>query len=160
MAEDVELDYEYYTQRALKRVVRDVLQITAELGATPGDHHFYIEFETRAFGVSIPETLREQYPDRMTIVLQHQFDNLVVSEENFAVTLRFKGAEARLIIPFEALVSFADPSVEFGLRFSPPAPTPRGAPEPPSAEAKDASPSTEPSKDGADVVRLDAFRKK
>ena len=172
---DVELDYQYLTQNALRRVVYDVLTITAELGAAPGEHHFYIEFLTQAEGVTIPRHLIDVYPERMTIVLQHQFENLIVREESFSVSLWFKGKQADLTIPYEAVTSFADPSVEFGMRFdavSTAAPT-----------AKENSADTEPEKDhekaesdnnnasvpeaedandgaGADVVELDAFRKK
>ncbi|NJM35978.1 MAG: hypothetical protein HC850_16275 [Rhodomicrobium sp.] len=133
--------------------------MTVELGATPGDHHFYIEFATRAPGVQIPDVLIDSYPERMTIVLQHQFENLVVRDDEFAVTLWFKGEESRLFIPFEAVTSFADPSVGFGLRFEagpgdPKAPSPD---EPPTQKAvKD-----EPAKpESGEVVSLDQFRKK
>lgn len=155
---DVELDYEYFTQRALRRVVYDVLSVTAELGATPGEHHFYIEFQTTAFGVSIPDDLLETYPDKMTIVLQHQFERLTVNETEFSVVLWFTGKQARLTIPFEAVTSFADPSVQFGLRFQE-ATAPAGATASPAETAKP-SESAASSKDGADVVRLDTFRKK
>ena len=84
-----------------------------------GEHHFYIEFLTQAPDVSIPDHLIEDYPERMTIVLQHQFQNLDVTEDGFGVTLWFKGKESRLEIPFHAVTSFADPSVKFGLRFEP-----------------------------------------
>ncbi|MFQ5563344.1 MAG: SspB family protein [Parvularculaceae bacterium] len=166
---DIELDYEYLMQNALRQVVRDVLAITAELGSAPGEHHFYIEFETGAEGVVIPEHLRETYPARMTIVLQHQFDNLSVDEDAFFVTLWFKGKEANLRIPFAAVTSFADPSVKFGLHFTDgeesapacaenaveeePAHEPAPAPETPKDEESDEGPS-------ADVVSLDSFRKK
>lgn len=161
---DIELDYEYLMQNALRRVVRDVLEITAELGEAPGDHHFYIEFETGANGVVMPDHLRETYPARMTIVLQHQFENLSVDDEAFFVTLKFKGKEANLRIPFEAVTSFADPSVKFGLRFvagedGAPShvedePTENKAPQSETAAAADDD------GDGADVVSLDSFRKK
>jgi hypothetical protein len=153
---DVEIDYDFLTQQALKRVVRDVLLMTEELGAAPGDHHFYIEFETQAEGVTIPDHLLTTYPARMTIVLQHQFDDLEIGEDEFSVTLWFKGKQARLTVPFEAVTSFADPSVQFGLRFDAP-----GADVPPKASApsvvemnKDASAKS------AAVLQLDAFRKK
>lgn len=160
---DIELDYDYLTQRALRRVVADVLHMTAELGATPGDHHFYIEFVTGAPGVSIPDVLRETYPDRMTIVIQHQFENLTVDEDGFAVTLWFKGRQSRLVIPFEAVTSFADPSVQFGLRFSEPleeeASARRATPIPAQASENEDDMS-DASKESADVVSLDQFRKK
>ncbi|MGE0410348.1 MAG: SspB family protein [Amphiplicatus sp.] len=159
---DVELDYEYLTQRALTRVIHDVLTLTAELGATPGEHHFYIEFLTTAYGVEMPDYLRGDYPEKMTIVLQHQFDNLTVDEDGFAVSLWFKGRQARLSVPFEAITSFADPSVQFGLRFNAIAPSPdpgmaeTEAPRPPDEKPE----KPEKPAPGADVVRLDAFRKK
>ncbi len=152
---DVEIDYDFLTQQALKRVVRDVLQMTEELGSAPGDHHFYIEFETQAEGVTIPEHLLAVYPTRMTIVLQHQFDDLEVRDEEFSVTLWFKGQQARLTIPFEAVTSFADPSVQFGLRFDAPASDQKAK----SAEPVPLKPEAEPAKSAA-VLQLDAFRKK
>lgn len=174
---DVELDYQYLANRALRAVVRDVLDISAELGAAPGEHHFYIEFLTRADGVGIPDHLLESYPERMTIVLQHQFYDLEVDDEGFAVTLKFKGKPARLTVPFEAVTSFADPSVNFGLRFDD-APLASNSPEqqeddnddaPEAAAAPPAKLPTKPAKaaepepakeSGGEVVSLDAFRKK
>jgi len=114
---DIELDYDQIMQNALRHVVKDVLTITADLGETPGDHHFYVEFLTDAPGVNLPDHLKAQYPERMTIVLHHQFDDLDVGNDGFQVTLSFKGVEARLAIPFDAITSFADPSAKFGLRF-------------------------------------------
>ncbi|MBB5518352.1 SspB family protein [Amphiplicatus metriothermophilus] len=157
---DVEIDYEYLTQKALKGVLRDVLEMTRELGEPPGEHHFYIEFLTDAPGVEIPDFLRESYPERMTIVLQHQFANLAVSEEAFEVTLWFKGREARLRVPFEAVASFADPSVQFGMRFLAPAEA-REAEQPESAApAPDPDETKNAADAGAEVVSIDAFRKK
>lgn len=119
--DDIELDYHFLTNNALKGVVRDVLALTQELGTAPGEHHFYVEFLTQAPGVSIPQRLLVDYPERMTIVLQHQFEALEVDDDHFEVTLYFKRQPARLIIPFDAVTSFADPSVQFGLRFDAPA---------------------------------------
>ena len=158
---DVEIDYEYLTQRAALTVVRDVLTMTAELGSTPGEHHFYIEFSTTAPGVSIPDELREAYPQRMTIVLQHIFEDLDVGLEQFSVTLRFKGKPSRLVIPFDALTSFADPSVQLGMTFNPDVigrerdDDEAAPPPPPPSEPKPA-----PESSGASVVSLDKFRKK
>jgi hypothetical protein len=154
---DIELDYEYLMQRAQRRVVYDALSLTAELKATPGDHHFYIEFLTGAFGVSLPDELRQEYPERMTIVLQHQFENLIVDEEGFSVSLWFKGKQSRLTIPYEAITSFADPSAHFGLRFH----EPEGAVSAPAAQTPAAklNEATAKAKE-ADVVKLDTFRKK
>lgn len=156
---EVEIDYDFLTQQALKRVVRDVLSMTEELGAAPGDHHFYIEFETQAEGVEIPDLLLDSYPVRMTIVLQHQFDDLVVRDEEFSVTLWFKGKQARLTVPFEAVTSFADPSVQFGLRFDASAGEQKAkiAAEPSAVEENE---DVAASAGGAAVLQLDAFRKK
>ncbi len=160
---DVELDYAGLMDDALRRVVHDVLHVTQELGAAPGEHHFYIEFLTTAPGVSIPDDLLDTYPERMTIVLQHQFKDLQVEEHKFGVTLWFKGEPSRLEVPFSAVATFADPSAQFELRFASHA-EPPGADTPPSDEAADAAAkddSEAPAEDGsADVVSLDAFRKK
>lgn len=156
---DIEFDYEYLTQRALKRVLFDVLTVTAELKQTPGEHHFYIEFATEAPGVDIPDHLREAYPERMTIVIQHQFDALEVSEEAFAVTLWFKGKPAHLTVPFDAVTSFADPSVSFGLRFVSEADASADQTES-SAEPEAKGEEDEEDPTGGEVVSLDSFRKK
>ena len=171
MSEDVELDYNDLIQIAQKRayrfLLRDVLNLVAELGDAPGEHHFFIEFITGAPGVSIPAHLKEQYPDRMTIVLQHQFENLTVSDEHLGVTLWFKGKEARLEIPFDVVVQFADPSAQFGVNFD--ATEGEAANEDEDESADDApdtpagsdDPDAAPIKpDGADIVSLDSFRKK
>lgn len=179
---DIELDYDSIMQSALRHVVKDVLKITADLNETPGDHHFYIEFLTEAEGVDIPDHLRQTYPHKMTVVLHHQFEDLVVEEDYFAVSLWFKGVEARLTIPFAAMTSFADPSEKFGLRFQEDdfADTPEDFPGEDNGEdagvtsmktgSKAASSSgtsendeddeTEEDDSSADVVSLDAFRKK
>lgn len=171
MSDDVELDYDYMMQRALRYLMRDVLELIADVGDAPGEHHFYIEFLTGAPGVSIPDFLREDYPERMTIVLQHQFEQLTVTEDGFGVTLWFKGKEARLEIPFATVTSFADPSVQFGLRFEPvdDDETEGSADDAPSASDSDnekpapddaAAEADNKDNDGADIVSLDAFRKK
>lgn len=158
---DIEFDYQYLMQRALKRVLFDVLSVTAELKQTPGAHHFYIEFETTALGVDIPDDLRAAYPKEMTIVIQHQFDALEVDEDGFAITLWFKGKPARLAIPFDAVTSFADPSASFGLRFSGASPAPADAEEKPGATTPEAkAEKSDKDETGAEVVSLDQFRKK
>jgi len=108
--------YDLLAQQALRGVVRRVLAEAAKNGL-PGEHHFYISFDTKAPGVQISQRLREKYPDDMTIVLQHQFWDLVVTEEGFEVGLSFKGVPERLSVPFEAVKGFFDPSVEFALQF-------------------------------------------
>lgn len=169
MSEDIELDYDYLMHKALRTLMRDVLEMVAELGDAPGSHHFYIEFATHGPGVDIPDHLKEDYPERMTIVLQHQFENLTVSDDQFAVTLWFKGKESRLVIPFNAVTSFADPSVQFGLRFEPaedkknfdkPSDNKHETKLTEDVEDAPTEDAEEKSSDGADVVSLDAFRKK
>ena len=108
--------YDLLTQQALRGVVRSVLTEAAKKGL-PGDHHFYIAFDTRAPGVNIPDRLRAQYPEEMTIILQHQFWDMKVGEEGFEVGLSFGGVPAKLAVPFAAVKGFFDPSVQFGLQF-------------------------------------------
>jgi hypothetical protein len=195
--------YDLLVQDALKGVVRKVL-IDSKDGL-PGEHHFYISFQTDFPGVRLSNRLREKYPQEMTIVLQHQFWDLNVTEHTFEVGLSFSGIPERLLIPFDALTGFFDPSVQFGLKFdsqdedeeeefdeAPPAPQPiRGSssepvelkqprkPQPaadkkpapetaPAAKAvSDAAPEESAKADAAEgapgsaeVVSLDAFRKK
>jgi uncharacterized protein len=107
--------YDLLVQDALKGVVRKVL-IDAKDGL-PGEHHFYISFKTDFPGVRLSNRLREKYPQEMTIVLQHQFWDLNVTEHTFEVGLSFSNIPERLLIPFDALIGFFDPSVQFGLRF-------------------------------------------
>lgn len=108
--------YDLLTQQALRGVVRSVLSDVAKKGL-PGEHHFYISFNTEADGVRMSERLRAQYPQEMTIILQHQFWDLTVTEQGFDVGLSFGGVTERLSIPFEAINGFFDPSVQFGLQF-------------------------------------------
>jgi hypothetical protein len=108
--------YDLLAQQALRGVLRSVLVDTAKNGL-PGEHHFYISFETRGEGVQLSQRLRDQYPDEMTIILQHQFWDLVVGEEGFEVGLSFGGVPERLGVPFAAITKFFDPSVQFGLQF-------------------------------------------
>jgi uncharacterized protein len=184
--------YDLLTQEALRSVLRRVLQDAAKDGL-PGDHHFYISFNTGAPGVRLSKRLRAQYPEEMTIVLQHQFRDLKVGEQGFEVGLSFNGVSEHLAVPFDAIKRFFDPSVQFGLQFETigtteeaaaqegaaasaeadkapakplPASKPPAAPAAVSEEpAKPAEPPPEgdaPRKGegGAEVVRLDRFRKK
>ena len=159
------LPYDAWTEEALRHVV---VRALAHVGAEglPGDHHFYISFRTRNPGVVIPSRLTAQYPHEMTIVVQHQFWDLQVDEGEgwFSIGLSFGGIPTTLRIPFAALTAFADPHVQFGLRFRPqeedaandqPAEAPAALPAPPEPEADAAAPSETPQ-----VVSLDAFRKK
>jgi uncharacterized protein len=164
--------YDVLARDALRGVLRRVLTDAAEHGL-PGEHHFFITFLSTAEGVKLSPRLLAQYPEEMTIILQHQFWDLVVTEDRFEVGLSFGGIPERLVVPFAAIKSFLDPSVQFGLQFEPsetaaeapaaklpavptPSALPVAAPEP-AAESKD-----EPAKtsEGAEVVRLDRFRKK
>jgi uncharacterized protein len=111
-----QIRYDLLTQQALRGVVRNVLADTAKKGL-PGDHHFYISFDTRAEGVQLSDRLRAQYPEEMTIILQHQFWDLTVGDEVFEVGLSFGGVPETLTVPFEAINGFFDPSVQFGLQF-------------------------------------------
>ncbi len=111
------IDYDALTQAALRGVVRMVLNQVIAKGGLPGEHHFYIAFNTQAPGVSMSRRLKEKYPDEMMIVLQHRFWDLAVTEEGFEVKLTFDGIPERLYIPFEALRVFFDPSVRFTLQF-------------------------------------------
>ena len=108
--------YDILTQDALRGVVRTVLEDAARNGL-PGEHHFFIAFDTRADGVKLSQRMRAQYPEEMTVVLQHQFWDLVVTEEHFEVGLSFGGVPERVLVPFAAIKSFADPSVKFGVQF-------------------------------------------
>ncbi|HEY8565594.1 MAG TPA: ClpXP protease specificity-enhancing factor SspB [Beijerinckiaceae bacterium] len=203
MAKDL-IRYDLLVQDALKGVVRKVLTDAARDGLA-GDHHFYVSFRTDLPGVRLSQRLREKYPQDMTIVLQHQFWDLGVTEHTFEVGLSFSGVPERLLVPFDALTGFFDPSVQFGLKFEiqgegaeatdaapeEPAeaakpllpiapPVPRLAPKAEPAPAKeprrpapvdaaknaDATKNEEPAGEaaaqdaGAQVVSLDAFRKK
>jgi hypothetical protein len=111
-----QIRYDLLTQQALRGVVRNVLADAAKKGL-PGDHHFFITFDTHADGVRMSDRLRGQYPEEMTVILQHQFWDLTVSDQAFEVGLSFGGITERLSIPFESIKAFVDPSVQFGLQF-------------------------------------------
>jgi hypothetical protein len=110
------IGYQALTDNALRSVVREALRRVAKQGLV-GSHHFYLTFKTKFPGVDIPDFLVEQYPDEMTIVLQHQFWGLKITEDHFEVTLTFRKLPAELSIPFAALTTFFDPGVQFGLQF-------------------------------------------
>jgi hypothetical protein len=117
MTGEVSIDYEALAQDAMRGIVRTALRQVAALGYLPGEHHFYIAFDTRASGVVLSKRLKERYPEEMTIVLQHQFRNLTVDDEHFEVTLSFDGKLERLAVPLRAVRVFFDPSVPYGLQF-------------------------------------------
>jgi len=192
--------YDLLVREALRGVVRRVVSDAAKQQSLPGEHHFYIAFETKAPGVRISPRLRSQYPDEMTIVLQHQFWDLAVTDVGIEVGLSFGGVPEKLFVPFDAIKGFFDPSVQFGLEFevvgdkaedgkpasaaasvpaSLPAASPALSPEQASAgdglgqpgndhaaagesatEAAAEAPASPKPESGAEVVRLDRFRKK
>jgi hypothetical protein len=137
--------------------MREALVRTAREGL-PGDHHFYVTFRTHAAGVAIPNHLLSKFPDEMTIVLQHQFRALEVGEDAFSVNLSFQSRSERLKIPFAAVTTFADPSVNFGLQFQVPGAQPAEATAVP-AQIPPPEPA-EPERPAAEVVTLDKFRKR
>ena len=172
--------YDVLAQQALRGVVRTVLADVAKNGL-PGEHHFKITFTTTAPGVRLSERLRAQYPQAMTIILQHQFWDLAIGDDAFEVGLSFGGVPERLAVPFEAITAFYDPAVQFGFQFetveaapradrdgaaTPTATAPPRVPaEPPEAlpapaAAKPQEPSGADDDGGGQVVRLDRFRKK
>ncbi|MCK8783438.1 ClpXP protease specificity-enhancing factor SspB [Roseomonas sp. NAR14] len=161
------LPYERWTEEALREVVVRALEYTAANGL-PGEHHFYLTFRTDHPGVVVPGHLRARYPQEMTIVLQHRFWDLKVDRAAglFSVGLSFGGVPSALTVPFAALAAFADPQVRYGLRFQPEDAPPAEAPAPeapPEAPADEASPAADPSAQAeapAQVVSLDAFRRR
>ncbi|WAP67425.1 SspB family protein [Jiella pelagia] len=188
MGQDL-IRYDVLAQEALRGVIRKVLSEVAKTGL-PGEHHFFITFLTSAPGVRISSRLREKYPELMTIVIQHQFWDLQVTEVSFEVGLSFSDIPERLLVPFSAIRGFYDPAVNFELEFDvqsavaanapaegqapAPAPTPmatatipgpaaRKAKEPAKAEKSgddDGTEETDAERKDAEVVSLDAFRKK
>jgi hypothetical protein len=159
--------YDVLARDALRGVLKHVLADAAEHGL-PGEHHFYITFLSKAEGVKISPRLLSQYPQEMTVILQHQFWDLVVTDDRFEVGLSFNGIPERLVVPFSSIKSFFDPSVQFGLQFEPndeaaveAAPVVETLPVAAASEAP-AETGDEPAKqgEGAEVVRLDRFRKK
>lgn len=171
MPEDL-MRYDLLAQNALKGVVRDALRI-AETSGLPGEHHFYIAFNTKHPNVRLSEKIAQRYPREMTIVLQHQFWSLHVFDDRFEVELSFDNVPEQLIIPFDAVKGFLDPAVQFGLQFEqaaadrkprevePPKPAKAEAPGPavPDNPVPEA-PASAPQDEAAKVVSLDQFRKK
>ncbi|HCQ66928.1 MAG TPA: hypothetical protein DIU07_18085 [Rhodobacteraceae bacterium] len=155
------IDYGNLMHDAMRGLIRDVLTGVAETGL-PGAHHFFISFDTGHPDVEIADWLSDRFPDDMTVVMQHWFDDLKVDEEGFAITLNFGNQPERMYIPFDAIRTFVDPSVEFGLRFET---------QDSEDEAEEAADATAPeevpmedaddddAKKDADVVSLDSFRK-
>ena len=149
-------------EAALRGVVREALARVAANGLL-GAHHFYITFKTGFDGVELPANLRAKHPEEMTVVLENQFWDLEVEEDHFAVTLSFQNKPGRVVVPFEAILSFADPAVKFGLQFQ------QAAAANEEGQSSDAAgsgaesmvkPSAKSDDKGAEVVNIDKFRKK
>jgi hypothetical protein len=171
---DTPLQYEKMVQDAMRGVAREALR-EAESHGLPGEHHFYIGFKTGAPEVEMPNHLRAQYPEDITIIIQHQYWDLQVDEAGFSIGLAFGGKREQLYVPFAALTSFVDPSVEFGLQFAQPETAEDSAPKsaetpPPASEDSGEPPAPKDGeapnagksegKAGEKVVSLDQFRKK
>ena len=151
------IDYKRLVSEAMRGLVRAALR-QVEREGLPGEHHFYITYATRHPEVRIPKTLVDQYPDEMTIVLQHQFWELRVDERGFAVTLGFGAARTPLYVGFDAVLRFVDPHAQFGIELEPAPPPP--SPGPPSQpEPGDEAPAPEGTHSG-NVARIDRFRKR
>lgn len=158
------IPYDSIVQEALRAVVGRVLgEIEASGGELPGNHHFYITFKTHAPGVSVPPSLRERFPDEMTIVLQNKFWGLTVEEDGFSVGLSFNQIPAELTIPYAAITQFVDPAVDFGLQFQATVadmePTTTVSPENDEPEQGNDGDVDGPD-DGSNVVTVDFGRKK
>jgi hypothetical protein len=151
--------YDKMVERALRGVIHDALSRAAQEGLKSA-HHFYIGFATQAPGVVIPPRLAERYPAEMTIVLQHQFWDLDVGDEAFSISLSFDKQIERLTIPFAAIRSFADPSVEFALAFAEPAPPATNEGALPALVEPKAKPTKDAARESGEVVALDSFRKR
>ncbi len=159
--------YDILAQDALRAVIRKVLGEVAATGRLPGDHHFFITFLTGAPGVRISQHLKAKYPEQMTIVVQHQFWDLKVSDTQFEIGLSFSDTPERLVIPFNAVRGFYDPSVNFELEFEVPMAEEEQAaaeitaiPVEPAAKQDAAETESGEEKKPASVVSLDSFRKK
>ena len=144
------IDYGNLMHRAMRGLIQDVLTDIAENGL-PGAHHFFITFNTRHPDAELADWLHDRYPEEMTIVIQHWFDNLEVDDEGFGVTLNFGNAPEPLYIPYDAITTFVDPSVEFGLRFE--------TQEYDDEDEEDEEPEPPRERGDAEVVSLDKWRK-
>lgn len=173
------IDYPGLIDGAMRNVVREALIHVDKFGL-PGDHHFFISFQTNYPGVSISPQLKSRYPEEITIVVQHQFWDLKISKERFSIMLSFNNIPEKLVVPFDALTAFADPSIKFGLQFhgKKPATNPangegeeavacpvtgkNGHEKPPMAAFEEEAPSEESAKAANDekVISLEAFRKR
>ena len=154
------IEYGNLMHRALRRLIKEVLEDVRDNGL-PGEHHFFITFDTQYPGVDIAEWLMDRYPTEMTVVMQHWYDGLEITDDGFAITLNFGDAPEPLYIPFESIQTFVDPSVEFGLRFESQSDGEEPLEEAPQEIEDIAEVEQEPEDNGdAEVVSLDSFRKR
>ncbi|MES2984236.1 MAG: ClpXP protease specificity-enhancing factor SspB [Pseudomonadota bacterium] len=172
------IDYPGLIDSAMRNVVREALIHVDKLGL-PGEHHFFISFQTNYPGVSISPQLKSRYPEEITIVVQHQFWDLKITKEQFSIMLSFNNIPEKLVVPFDALTAFADPSIKFGLQFhgkgpatmggsvdgeepvSCPATGRNGSEKPPMAAFEEEAPSEETTAANDEkVVSMEAFRKR
>jgi uncharacterized protein len=151
---DTTIQYDQLVDQALKSVIKNVLSEVAKTGL-PGDHHFYISFKTKYPGVSMPDYLRDEYPDDITIVLQHQFFGLKVFEKSFEVMLTFKSVPEKVAVPYDAITDFVDPDSRFRLQFDAQLPNTPEVINPDNVEDPDGDDSG-----GSKVLSIDSFRKK
>ena len=149
------LPYDGWTEEALRHVAVRAIEHAARHGL-PGEHHFYLTFRTDHPQVSVPARLLAQYPQEMTIILQHQFWDLKAEPDHFSVGLSFGGVPTTLVVPYAALTAFADPHVRYGLRFR--VAEPQAVPE--AVEPPPPPPPDEPAPEAPQVVSLDAFRRR
>jgi len=151
------IDYGTLMHRAMRTLIQNVLEDVAREGL-PGEHHFFITLDTTTDGVEMADWLRLRYPEEMTVVIQHWFDNLTVTDEGFTITLNFGNQPEPLVIPFDAVRTFVDPSVEFGLRFeTQQSDDDEDTDEDAEAEQEELQPA--PPRGNAEIVSLDKFRK-
>ena len=152
------IDYGNLMHRAMRSLIQEVLTGIASSGL-PGEHHFFITFDTMHPDVEIADWLSDRYPGEMTVVIQHWFDNLIVTDEGFTITLNFGDSPETLYVPYDSIQTFVDPSVEFGLRFeTQDSDQDDDAPEAPMDEMVESDPAPD-ARPEAEVVSLDKFRK-
>jgi uncharacterized protein len=144
MATDL-IRYDLLVQEALRSVVRKVLADTARTGLI-GDHHFNIAFKTQAPGVVAPAAVKSRFPDEMSIILQHEFWDLVVTQDAFEVSLNFSRKPERLVVPFDSITGFTDPSVPFGFKLEPRVSEPAATRAPATAAKRESAPASSPAK--------------
>ncbi|MEE4120143.1 MAG: ClpXP protease specificity-enhancing factor SspB [Paracoccaceae bacterium] len=151
------IDYGKLMHRAMRGLIQDVLADVAEHGL-PGEHHFFITFDTGHPDVAMADWLHDRYPEEMTIVIQHWFDALVVRDDDFSITLNFGDNPEPLVVPYDSIRTFVDPSVEFGLRFESHE-AEDDEDDAPMVEDAEPEEESEATRGDAEVVRLDSFRK-